>query len=191
MKKDNTSYNQILKSTTIFGGSQVITILIGLIRTKIIAVLLGTMGIGLIGILQSVIDIMRSTYSLGMDTSGVKEIAMTSAKGDKTTLERTVSRFNLWFRTTALLALLTCIVLGYPISNWAFGNGGVCPAYSLVVGLCILCSNNNRTIVHITGVAKDSRNGKNYYFGKFYKFDIYNTYLFYLGELTALFRLLL
>lgn len=135
MKKDNTSYNQILKSTTIFGGSQVITILIGLIRTKIIAVLLGTMGIGLIGILQSVIDIMRSTYSLGMDTSGVKEIATTSAKGDKATLERTVSRFNLWFRTTALLALLTCIVLGYPISNWAFGNG----EYALHIALLSVC----------------------------------------------------
>lgn len=123
MKKDNASYNQILKSTTIFGGSQVITILIGLVRTKIIAVLLGTVGIGIIGVLQSVIDIMRSTYSLGMDTSGVKEIAETKAKEDKEILDRTVSRFNLWFRITALLALLTCIALCYPISNWAFGNG--------------------------------------------------------------------
>jgi len=122
-EKSNTSYNQILKSTTIFGGSQVITILIGLVRTKIIAVLLGTVGIGIIGIFQSVIDMMRSAYSLGMDTAGVKEIAETKSKEDKATLDKTISRFNLWFRSTASLALLTCIVLCYPISNWAFGNG--------------------------------------------------------------------
>ena len=122
-EKNNTSYNQILKSTTIFGGSQVITILIGLVRTKIIAILLGTVGIGIIGIFQSVIDMMRSTLSLGMDTAGVREIAETENKEDKIALNKTISRFSLWFRSTASLALLICIILCYPISNWAFGNG--------------------------------------------------------------------
>jgi len=124
LKKDNRSYSQILRSSVIFGGSQALTILIGLVRTKIIALLIGTAGIGIIGVLQSVVDVLRTGFSLGMDTAGVKEIAETESKGDKPRLDSTISRFNLWFRTTALLGLLTCIVLCFPISRWAFGDTG-------------------------------------------------------------------
>ncbi len=122
MKKENSSYNQILKSTTIFGGSQVLVILIGLIRTKIIAVLLGPMGVGIIGIYQSVIEMVRSTCSLGIDTAGVKDIAEADNNTDKDSLYKTITRFNKWFRASALLALLICIAFCYPISHWAFGS---------------------------------------------------------------------
>lgn len=84
--------------------------------------MLGTAGIGIIGVLQSVIDIFRSTYSLGMDTAGVKEIAETGSKEDRFALDETISRFNIWFLTMACLALLTCVFLCYPLSNWAFGS---------------------------------------------------------------------
>lgn len=91
MKKNNQSYNQIVKSTSIFGGSQIVTILIGIVRTKIIAILLGTTGVGLIGIYQSIIEMIRTTSVLGMDTGGVKEIATAEEAEDKTVLQKSVS----------------------------------------------------------------------------------------------------
>lgn len=123
MKKDNTSYNQIIKTTTIFGGSQVLVVLIGLVRTKIIAVLLGPLGIGLMSIYQSVTDMIRSGCMLGMDTAGVKEIAEAAAKEDKSTFYKTIARFNKWFNISGLIALFICIVFCYPISLWAFDDG--------------------------------------------------------------------
>jgi len=80
------------------------------------------MGIGIIGVFQSVIDMARSTYSLGMDTAGVREIAEKKEAADNATLERTISRFNIWFLFMALLAMVTCVFLCFPISDWAFGN---------------------------------------------------------------------
>ena len=123
MKKKSTSYSQILKSTSIFGGSQVITIIIGIIRTKIIAVLLGTMGVGVIGIFQSIIDMMRSGAGLGMDTMSVRDMAYANSLPDKAELSKTVSLFNRWFLITALAGFLICIIFCYPISVWAFGSG--------------------------------------------------------------------
>lgn len=124
LKKDNSSYNQIIRSTAIFGGSQVLVVFIGLIRTKIVALLLGPVGIGIIGIYQSLSDMIRSGCVLGMDTAGVKEIAEAEASGDKGLFYSTVSRFNKWFRISALLGLVVCLVFCYPISLWAFDDGG-------------------------------------------------------------------
>lgn len=139
--RKNSSYNQILKSTTIFGGSQAFIILAGIIRTKIIAILLGPAGVGLIGIYQSIIDMMRSGYGLGMDTAGVREIAEAKANTDDTTFGKTISRFNKWFKWTAILGFLTCVIFCYPISIWVFEDDRhafFIAALSVCVSLAIL-----------------------------------------------------
>lgn len=136
MSKGNSSYNQILKSTTIFGGSQIIVILIGLIRTKIVALLLGPTGIGLIGIYQSIMDMIRSGSLLGMDTVGVKEVAAANSSEGITTLNKVVSSFNKWFYFSALLASIACVVFCYPISLWAFDSS----EYAIYIALLSIAS---------------------------------------------------
>lgn len=135
MKKDKESYNQILKSTTIFGGSQVLILLVGIIRTKIVALLLGTAGVGIIGIYYSIIDMLRSVAGLGIDIPSVREVAETDSLGDKSKLYKTIRRYNLWFRGTALLGLLLCIIFSYPIGVWAFGND----EYTLYIACLSIC----------------------------------------------------
>lgn len=120
--KNKGSYNQIIKSTTIFGGSQVFTIIIGVVRTKIVAILLGTTGVGIIGIYSSIIDIFRTACGLGMDTAGVKEIAEINTSEDKTLIDKTIIRFNRWFLGSAIVGLIGCILFCYPISLWVFGS---------------------------------------------------------------------
>mgnify|MGYP000857318647 CR=1 FL=1 len=136
MKKKNQSYSQILKSTTIFGGSQLMVILIGIIRTKIVAMLLGTTGVGIIGIYYSVINMIRSAAGLGIDTAGVREVAEINSTGDETLLHKTVNRYNLWFLSTALIGLFLCIVFCYPISIWAFGNDRYTLAFA-ILSVCV------------------------------------------------------
>lgn len=131
MEKNNSSYKQIIKSTSIFGGSQFITVIIGIIRTKIVALLLGPMGVGIIGIYQSVIDMIRSVSSLGIDTAAIKEIA--SADTDQ--LNKTISVFNRWFLAIAGLGFLACIAFSYPISLWAFEDA----SHTIPIALLSVC----------------------------------------------------
>lgn len=135
MSERNDSYKQIVKATGIFGGSQIVIILLGIIRTKFAAFLLGALGVGLIGIFQSVVDMIRTVSVLGVDTSGVKEIADTEANKSQEEHVKTISTFRLWFSLTAFLGLFICVAFCFPISLWAFQT----PQYAMHVAGLSLC----------------------------------------------------
>jgi PST family polysaccharide transporter len=116
----SSSYRQIVKSTSIFGGSQLINILIGVIRNKVIAMLLGTAGLGVIGIYQSVIDMIRSITGFGMEMTGVKEIASANASGNSQQIAYTVYVVRKLVQLSAIVGAIVCLVLSYPISFWTF-----------------------------------------------------------------------
>lgn len=56
----STSHGRIIRSTSIIGGASALNLLISLIRTKIAAVILGPVGIGLVGIFHSLITTAAS-----------------------------------------------------------------------------------------------------------------------------------
>lgn len=114
----NKSYRQILRSTGIVGGAQIINILIGIIRNKLTAILLGSVGIGLISIYQSTLDLIKSISTLGIETSGVREVAQ--AKDNREDLLLTISAIRRWVVIFATIGVAICL-LGSPlISKWIF-----------------------------------------------------------------------
>src|SRR5262245_23897861 len=59
------TYGQILKSSVLIGGSSVLNIGIGIVRTKAMAVLLGPAGFGLMGLYGSIADLAVSIAGMG------------------------------------------------------------------------------------------------------------------------------
>jgi O-antigen/teichoic acid export membrane protein len=80
---EQSSHRQILRSSSIIGGASVINILIGLLRIKVIAVLLGPAGIGLIGILQNLMATASTIAALGFGTVGTRQIAEAAGREDR------------------------------------------------------------------------------------------------------------
>lgn len=122
MDTDETSYKQIAKSTGIFGGSQFANILIGIVRTKVLAVLLGTAGVGLNGMFQSIIDLMRSLTGLGLSFSSVKEISEAKQSGDDVRIGHTVTMLYRWLWWTGIAGTLLTIAFSPLISEYVFGD---------------------------------------------------------------------
>jgi enterobacterial common antigen flippase len=119
---DKDSYSQILKSSALIGGSSAINIVIGIIRTKAMAVLLGPAGFGLMGVYGSIIDLAQSIAGMGINSSGVRQIAIATGSGDTNCIARTVVVLR---RTSIVLgiagaALLTALSL--QISDLTFGT---------------------------------------------------------------------
>ena len=54
------TYGQILKSSALIGGSSVVNIAIGIVRTKAMAILLGPDGFGLIGVYRSITNLLNA-----------------------------------------------------------------------------------------------------------------------------------
>lgn len=104
------SYRQILKSSSIIGGASVLNILISLVRTKVAAVILGPTGIGLIGLLQSMMATASAISALGLANVGTRQIAEAVAKGDDIALS--VVRRSLFLGVLTLAAGGALVFLG-------------------------------------------------------------------------------
>ncbi|POZ52098.1 oligosaccharide flippase family protein [Methylovulum psychrotolerans] len=120
--KVNNSYRQILKSSSIIGGAQGISYIIGLIKTKFVASLLGPSGFGLVSLYMSVIELTGSLARLGIDKSGVREVAKSNNSGQGEKLAHTVTALRRACWLTGLLGWLLTAIISYPLSIWMFGS---------------------------------------------------------------------
>lgn len=145
------SYGSILKSTSIIGGSQVLNYGIGLIRTKVVALLLGPAGIGLIGIYNSILGVAGTASELGLRNSGVREIANAIGTGDQ---ER-VGQVTLAIRRLAILlgvfAALIMALAAPLISQLVFNDAGYAGPIALLSVILILKGVNHSQKALIQG----------------------------------------
>ncbi len=95
MSEQVASYRRILKSSSIIGGASVINILIGLVRTKLIAVLLGPTGIGLVSLYTGLMTTATAVATMGIGTVGTRQIAEALSQDDERALT-VVRRAMFW-----------------------------------------------------------------------------------------------
>ena len=74
-------YSQILKYTGLFGGIQGLNVLVGLVRNKLVALLLGPQGMGLSALFSSSVKLVSDSTNLGLGVSAVREIADAYSQG--------------------------------------------------------------------------------------------------------------
>lgn len=116
------SDTEILASTILIGGSSLLNVAIGIVRTKAMAMLLGPAGFGLIGVYTSVADMARSVAEMGINNSGVRQIAAAVGSGDAQRIARTALVLR---RTSVLLGVLGAmllVALARPIALVTFGD---------------------------------------------------------------------
>lgn len=129
MEEKNTSYKSIFKATSIFGGVQVFNILITLIRGKAVALLLGTAGMGLNGLLMSSINLIKTVSSLGVSESAVRDISKAHSSGDEVQIAKTFTVFSRWMWITASIGIVLTISLSSVLSHLSFGNSDHTTSY--------------------------------------------------------------
>jgi len=116
------SYGQILKSSALIGGSTAFNMLFAIVRTKAMAVLLGPAGVGLMGIYSSIADVVRSLAGLGINSSGVRQIAEAVGSGDKERIACTVKTLRRVALASGTIGALLLVLFCKPVSLWTFGN---------------------------------------------------------------------
>ncbi|MFZ4790776.1 MAG: O-antigen translocase [Candidatus Competibacteraceae bacterium] len=116
------SYGQILKSSALVGGSTVLVIAVGIVRTKAMAVLLGPAGFGLMGVYGSIADLARSMVEMGINSSGVRQIAEAVGSGDAERIARTVTILRRIAILLGLLGAALLVIFSSQVSILTFGN---------------------------------------------------------------------
>jgi PST family polysaccharide transporter len=143
------TYGQILKSTAIVGGSTVLNVGIGIVRTKIMALLLGPAGFGLAGLYTSVITLTQSIAGMGVNSSGVRQIAEAAGSNDQDRVARTAIVLRRSSLILGLLGAALLLVFSRQVSAVTFGStkqwGAVC-LISLAVAFQLISAGQSALI---------------------------------------------
>jgi PST family polysaccharide transporter len=122
MSSESSSHRQILKASAFMGGSSVISILVNILRTKIIAILLGPAGVGLGGMYSTIMSTAASLAGFGIGNSGVRQLAEALGRDDGRSAD--VVRRVLWYGSLASGLLGALLLWGGRglMSEWMFGD---------------------------------------------------------------------
>lgn len=140
------SYREILRSTSVIGGASTATVVVGLVRTKIAAYLVGPVGVGLIGLFVNLMATAAAAVGLGLGNVGTRRIAEVTGSDDPHALAH-VRRALFW--ATVAVALAGGVIVWAarrPLARWLLGDAGQANRVGwLAVGVVMLVATASQT----------------------------------------------
>ena len=119
----------LLRAMTITGGTQAVSVVLSIARMKVLALLLGPTGVGVLSLYNSLQATGTTFAGLGVDNSAVRQIAQAKDEGGELSrVRRVLLAANL---VQGALAMVAIWLLRAPIAAWLFGR----PGYEFEVGL--------------------------------------------------------
>lgn len=122
IEKAGNSYHHILKYTSIFGSVQGLNIVAGLVRNKIIAILLGPSGMGLISLLNTWQGFVCQVTNLGISFGAVPRLSELYDEGNDAKLLHRIMVIRTWSVLTAIIGFVFCIIASPFISQMIDSN---------------------------------------------------------------------
>ena len=114
---DTLSARKIISSFSFMSGATFLTIILGMVTNKLIAVFAGPEGIGIVGLFRNFLGFIVPVLTVGTTTIIVQMISTSSSSGQVSEIVKSV--FNL-FIFQVLVAIISAIFLSGYISNWLF-----------------------------------------------------------------------
>ena len=142
-------YKTAFKATALFGGVQVVIILIQILKAKVVALWLGASGLGIMSLFNAATSLIFSISNLGLQESAVRDIAYAKGSGDENRVAGTIKAINRWVIATGFLGAVVTIALSPWLSEWIFESDAYVTAFillSCVVFLMGIYSANYATL---------------------------------------------
>jgi len=119
---DKNEEKGILKAITVLGFTQVCNICVSVARSKVVSILLGAKGMGIMSLYQSTSDIISTVSNMGISTTSVKLISEANSKGDVDSFKYLSAAYLKLVRLTGLVAATICCLLSPLLSFINFGD---------------------------------------------------------------------
>lgn len=137
---DTAGYKNIFKSTFLFGFVQIFNIIVKVGLNKVVAIILGPEGMGVISLFQTSINLFCTGGGLGINQSAVRDISEARGSENENKLNLTISFTRKIIRYTSILGVILMTAFAPFLSEYTFGNKDYTLAYailSLAVGASI------------------------------------------------------
>lgn len=109
----------IFRAISAFSGVKVLSLLCSVIRNKLIAVLLGPSGMGIISLYNSAIEMIGALSRLSVDQSAIRDISGSTGADNADRITVVVRRWCLWLGIAG--AAVMCLFSPL-LSRWMFGD---------------------------------------------------------------------
>lgn len=118
----STAYRSILRNTSVIGGASAINIVIGMLRAKFAAILLGPIGVGLLGAYSAICAVGGSVSNLGLNTSGVRHLSESYSSGDIRKVSLVIAALRKTVFLSGIAGAILMAIFSPIISRISFGN---------------------------------------------------------------------
>jgi len=120
---------KIFESTLVMGTSSVLVLSLDLVRVKILAVLLGPQGVGVLSVLNHFHVVAAALIGLGLGTGIVKYVSSFNHVGDEQAVQKVLSNsFQITF-LPSFMVLAVSVLISSQLSNWMLSDR----SYSLFI----------------------------------------------------------
>jgi len=127
LEHQKTTFTKIASTTWLFGSAQLVIMICSLIRTKFVAIILGTSGYGLLSLYTSSIALISSFSNLGIGTSAVRDLAEASQSKEEKRIQKVIFVIRRLSIYTGLLGSLVTAVFCKQISQIIFDSSHFWP----------------------------------------------------------------
>lgn len=117
----NANYKSLFKATGLFGIVEVIRMLLRVFVNKSASYFLGPAGVGILGLVENIAQLIISLTGFGVQFTGVREIAANKLSDEKT-LNKTIKFVNIFVIATGILAAIFSIIFSNYLSIKTFDS---------------------------------------------------------------------
>jgi O-antigen/teichoic acid export membrane protein len=126
------TYGNIFKALALFGGVKIVQILISVLRSKLIAVLLGPAGMGINNLLASTTNTINGITGFGLQTSAVRDVAKTYDSNDLRRIDVIITTLRILVWLTGFLGTIIVFAFARPLSFFIFDNADYTSAFRIL-----------------------------------------------------------
>lgn len=119
---DKTAYGHIFKTTFVFGFVQVFKAVVSIVKNKLVAILIGSEGVGLMGIFSSTLSLIKTGAGLGIDQSAVRDVSEAYGSNNRERYSQIIYVTTRVVLITGLLGLVVTLVMSRWLSIWTLGG---------------------------------------------------------------------
>lgn len=129
------SNKKLVQTTLLFSLSHFINIASKIVINKVAAITLGAAGIGMVGILQSLLDLLKTFFSFGLPQSAVRDISVSSVSSAEK-LVHTVSSFATIIILFASIGFIISLALS-PFFNYLYFDDSAYIVFFAIISFCL------------------------------------------------------
>ncbi len=151
------SYGQILRSAAFTGQATLVTLALGVLRMKVLAIFLGPAGVGLAGTYSNLIACASTLAGMGVNHSGVRHIAEANAKGDARRVSCIIATIKRAGMLLGLAGTILLVVFSKLVSQLAFGDmthASIVKLLGIGVGLTVVSAAQTAVIQGMRKIAE-------------------------------------